>query len=336
MHVIEATNVNNALYEALWWLQVAGVKEDSRNGPVLVSPEPVATIYDDCTQRVLFSPTRDANPYFHLMEALWMLAGRNDVEFPARFNSRFNQFAEANGTVHGAYGYRWRDHWGQDQLSMLVRHLRTHPNSRRAVLAMWDANHDTFQLPTVLGEPSPKDVPCNTHAYLDLRGDALNLFMCCRSNDAVWGAFGANAVHMSMLLEYLAAWGGWKVGHYTQMSYNLHAYTKMEGYPSIKPEEIGDDDRYLDGDIQMVPLVQGAGDVGIADWNRDLARFLSDPEGDTKYEQPFFHKVVAPMYASWADRKAKRNDGMKAAEAIEAEDWRAVCCEWIQRREERK
>jgi hypothetical protein len=46
---------------------------------VLVSQTPVVTCYSAPTQRVLFSPMRDANPFFHLMEALWMLAGRDDV-----------------------------------------------------------------------------------------------------------------------------------------------------------------------------------------------------------------------------------------------------------------
>ena len=47
-----------------------------------------------------------------------------------------------------------------------------------------------------------------------------------RSNDMIWGAYGANAVHMSMLLEYMAAMTGFQVGIYYQISNNLHAYKK--------------------------------------------------------------------------------------------------------------
>ena len=327
MHTIEARNVNEALQEALWWLDVAGVREKSRNGQVIVSPEPVATVYEEPCERVLFSEIRDANPYFHLMEALWMLAGRNDVSWPSQFNSNFKNYAEPNGEVHGAYGYRWRSRH-DDQLAALVKLLRKSPDTRRAVLSMWAPEADL--LPEDANDK--RDLPCNTHAYFSIRRGALSMFVCCRSNDALWGAYGANAVHFSILLEYLALWGGWKVGTYTQMSYNLHAYTAIDGYPPIVPVEIGCDDRYSDADLKLVPLIRHH----VKAFDEDLGRFMSDPMGDTAYTEPFFNNVVAPMYASWHDRKTKKNDGMLAAHAIKAEDWRMACQEWILRRTDKK
>ena len=32
------------------------------------------------TKELLFDPDRDANPFFHFMEGLWMLAGFNDLK----------------------------------------------------------------------------------------------------------------------------------------------------------------------------------------------------------------------------------------------------------------
>ena len=91
MKVINARNVNDALAAGLRYLWAEGIPETSRNGPVLVAPTPVTTVYSHPTERVLLSPTRDANPFFHLMESLWMLAGKNDIALPVQFNKRFGQ-----------------------------------------------------------------------------------------------------------------------------------------------------------------------------------------------------------------------------------------------------
>jgi hypothetical protein len=50
---------------------------------------------------------RDANPFFHVMETLWMLAGRNDLPWLVRFNKRFASYSDDGGnTQPGAYGYQ--------------------------------------------------------------------------------------------------------------------------------------------------------------------------------------------------------------------------------------
>jgi len=45
IHTITARNVNTAFADAWHYLRVSGVKENSRNGPVLVAPGPVVTTY---------------------------------------------------------------------------------------------------------------------------------------------------------------------------------------------------------------------------------------------------------------------------------------------------
>jgi len=84
MRILDVTNVHDALPRALKLLDVEGVQRGSRNGPVLIGPS-VTTIYNRPTDRVIFWPQRDANPFFHLYESLWMLAGRRDVAGPARY-----------------------------------------------------------------------------------------------------------------------------------------------------------------------------------------------------------------------------------------------------------
>ena len=73
MKVIRARNVHEALPEAVRYLALYGVEAESRNGKVLLAPEPVTTVYERPKERVLFWPQRDANPFFHFYEGLWML-----------------------------------------------------------------------------------------------------------------------------------------------------------------------------------------------------------------------------------------------------------------------
>ena len=90
-------------------LESCGIWQESRSGKVIEYPEPVMTTYKRPEERVLFYPSRDANPFFHLFEALWMLAGKNDLEYVSRFNSRMKDFSDDGKILNGAYGHRWRE-----------------------------------------------------------------------------------------------------------------------------------------------------------------------------------------------------------------------------------
>lgn len=327
-----ARNVNTALHDALWWLKVSGVVEESRNGPVVVSPVPVVTTYSHPCERVLFSASRDCNPYFGFFEAMYMLAGRSDLAWLAQFNARMAEFSDDGEYLHGTYGFRWREWFGFDQLRYLIEHLRVQPGSRRAVLTMWSPLGDLIASEGVGGIGS-KDIPCNTQAYFDLRGGVLNMTVTCRSNDVLFGAMGANAVHFSFLLEYVAMHIGVLVGVYRQFSNNFHAYTALPKYPSADPSIIGCDDRYESGRVRPLPLLQ-PGETA-EEWDRDLDLFFFVDTTHVKtYYTRFFGEVAAPMLVSWHERKRGRlQDGRNVAELIAAEDWRVACLEWIDRRE---
>lgn len=219
MRVIHGRNVHQILPTALRLLRLEGVPRPSRFGDVLQLPDMVATVYDAPWERVMFWPQRDANPFFHLYESLWMLAGRQDLETLTRYVKSFSQFSDDGKTLRGAYGYRWRNFFSKDQLPTIVRMLRDNQNDRRAVLQMWDADRDLGQ--------QKKDLPCNTIATFQVNvAGELELTVFCRSNDIVWGAYGANAVHFSFLHEYMAVATGIPQGRYTQISVNWHGYLK--------------------------------------------------------------------------------------------------------------
>ena len=176
-HVLRVRNVETAMGEGFQWLKVAGVPAASRNGPVLVAPGPVITEYERPRERVVFNPARDANPVFHLLESIWMLAGAENVGFLLPYNARMAEYAEPNGAMHGAYGHRWRYRFGANQIIEVIELLTKNTDSRRAVMQMWSAKAD-------LGA-TKRDLPCNTHIYLSLKEGTLDMTVCCRSNDAL-------------------------------------------------------------------------------------------------------------------------------------------------------
>lgn len=331
MYVIDANDVNDAFMQGVTALLQHGVDRVSRAGPVLVFPGPVTTVYRRPKQRVLMLPERDANPFFHFYESLWMIDGRNDVASVAQYAKNMRSFSDDGKTFHGAYGFRWRKWFGGDQLEVIAETLRENSDDRRCVLGMWDPEKD-------LGHQG-KDFPCNTQAYFSRRPDgALDMTVCNRSNDIIWGAYGANAVHFSALQEFMAGWIGCEVGTYWQISNNFHAYRsvldKFVLRSSAREATMEDFDPYTERRMLTFPMVNTPIEV----WQQDLKMML-DENVVVGLRDPFFRRVAVPILK--AHQHYRENVGEQryvgASEIIEqclADDWRAACREWIHRRYE--
>lgn len=251
MEVIHCRNVNEALPKMLQHLEEKGERNSSRAGEVIVVPTPVTTVYREPMERVLFSPTRDANPFFHLIEALWMLAGRRDVATLAHYVRRMSDFSDDGISFHGAYGHRWRLHWTLDQLIAVVSLLKRQPQSRRAVIQIWDCQADVYPHEKI------KDIPCNLIVTPWIHNQLLDMTVFCRSNDAIWGAAGTNAVQFSVLQEYLAAKLGIGVGLLYQVSNNFHAYSEIFEKLRIlrPPSDARHYDEYTDKRVTPTKLI---------------------------------------------------------------------------------
>lgn len=334
----------------------------SRNVEVMQITEPVTVTYHNPTERVLFSPARDANPFFHLYESLWMLAGRNDVTPLSYYNSQIAQYSDDGKTFNGAYGYRWRNGWyygrswrdkpengGIDQLKILIEHLKKDPYSRRAVLQMWTVEDDLLKI------DSSHDVCCNTSIYFAIehgvcsfcQGDTshhcpkcggfphdvpryLNMTVCNRSNDLIWGMLGANVVHFSILQEYVACCLGLDVGVYNQFTNNLHVYTER-----WEPEKwLASKGVTYDDVSRTVPLVSDP-----ATLDKELPLFVerhscSEPQDRPDvWREPFLMDVAKPMcHAFHAHKQRDYGLAMGWVDLVKADDWRIAAQQWIEKR----
>lgn len=184
-----------------------------------------------------------------------------------------------------------------------------------------------WEPPTDL-EADSSDVPCNTHIYVNVRLEYVDLTVTCRSNDAVWGAHGANAVHFSFLQEYLACALGKMVGRLYQFSNNYHIYPGMPRFEEIWANPNSPD--LYDYGVDMSPgplLFEGEPstfDMLLADW-------LDAPYEDTGNR--FMSGVAYPMWQSFTYHRAKdRSKALDWADKIDAPDWRHAVVMWLTRR----
>lgn len=317
MFVISARNVNDAYAEALHIMGIIGVPKDSRVGATMAAPYPVMTQYKRPIERMLFDTNRDANPFFHIFESIWMLAGRNDVKWLSQFNKRMAEFSDDGHTFHGTYGFRWREHFGVDQIKMAVKELKRNKGSRRIVLGMWDPNADAGKVAT------GRDVPCNTTVYLNVRNDALDMTVCCRSNDIVWGCYGANAVHMSFLQEFVANAVGIPMGTYYQFSNDWHIYDHhwpLMGH--LPPEQ----DEYPQDHVPLTSTRSWEDDL-----DNEFPTFVENSYSLT--DCPYIKKVLRPMMNGWLlYKKGIKAGALMQVSEIQDGAVRKACTEWLERR----
>lgn len=309
------------------------VKMPSRVGHVISCTEPFTIEYTNPRFRVLFHEGRDANPFFHLYEAMWMLAGANDLESLTKYVKRFSDFSDDGVTLWGAYGYRWKYWFGYDQLSSIILELKKDKYSRRCVLGMWDPAQDLSK--AIYGG---KDVPCNTHIKFRIVpdpvfGDMLNMIVHNRSNDLILGALGANVVHMSFLHEYMAEQIGVPMGSYFQISDDMHVYTngfepeKWLAEPAFSYADLG---RSRVGGMQLMDL-QSYRDP--ATFHKELFKFVKNPQQQC-WNSPFLERVAKPMMMAH-DMHKRGNTALAiktASEHVASDDWRLAAVNWLSRR----
>ena len=311
------------------------VTRPSRNGLVYQVTIPVTVAYKNPCQRVLFNQARDANPFFHLYEAMWMLAGRSDVKPLSYYTGQIMQFSDDGKYLNGAYGFRWRQAsvpWGRvgrmDQLGVLIEHLKARPDSRRAVLSMWNVVDDLSKI------DSSRDVCCNLCVMFMINNNRLDMTVANRSNDMILGMFGANLVHFSFLQEYMASSIGVPVGIYYQFSNNLHVY-EANYHPDVWLSDKTPSS--YDGANNFVPLFIQSTDRSTFDL--ECVDFTTRHSADSMagwYRTPFLRDVAQPMCIAFHFYKRKDfASALSVASTVQASDWRQAAVQWITKRKNR-
>ena len=178
------------------------------------------------------------NIAFAFAEVVWIVTGRNDAAFLNYFNRKLPLFCGATSTYPGAYGYRLRRHFGFDQLEKAYDVLRNNPDSRQAVLQLWDAKED---LPHHDGSARSNDIPCNVLSLLKVREGRLEWTQIMRSND-IFRGLPYNLIQFTCLQEIIAGWLNLELGAYHHLSDSLHVYNvdweHIVETPLVQSEEL--------------------------------------------------------------------------------------------------
>ena len=151
-------------------------------------------------------------------EQIWFLSGaRKPEDFLRDYTHVWDDFTNPGDVVTVAYGYRWRKHFGRDQIALLIDLLKIEPSSRQEVIMTWDASSDGLSL------SKKKNVPCPFTFTVNIVGGRLHLHNIIRSNDVVLGT-PADVSGFAFLQCMLAQKLGVKPGIYSHSISNAHIY----------------------------------------------------------------------------------------------------------------
>lgn len=147
------------------------------------------------------------------VEATQLCGGFSDPELTVGASSNFEQFREpVTREFHGAYGARI-----QGQALAVVHKLRLDPDSRQAVITLWNPVQDNM--------PRKLDYPCTVSLQFLVRRNRLLLTTNMRSND-VWLGLAYDLFQFGQLQWTVANQLGLVAGPLTHRPVSLHAYER--------------------------------------------------------------------------------------------------------------
>lgn len=216
-------------------------------------------------------------PYSCLGELCWYLAGSNRLDFISYYLPAYKKSADG-GVIFGGYGPRLLNWRGRiNQISNVVDILKKKPDSRQAVIQLFDAE-DILE--------RHADVPCTCTLQFVLRDGRLHLFTSMRSNDVIWG-MPHDFFCFTMLQEIVARSLGTNVGTYKHFVGSLHIYEKS----------MGDADRFLaegwQSTMAMPPMPHSDPWSSIA--------LLLEAESSIRNDQHLDGTITTKLDPYWAD-----------------------------------
>lgn len=123
---------------------------------------------------------RRTRPHIAAAEVAWCFMGIPNVKWLQKHTKIWNAFADDEGTIYEAYGYRWKYAFAHDQLETAILRLKNDPSDRRIWISSWDPRVDLKSL-------GQKTVPCPVGFTLSTYEKRLNSSLMIRSSDVFIG-----------------------------------------------------------------------------------------------------------------------------------------------------
>lgn len=161
-------------------------------------------------------------PHIAATEVAWQFMGTKDPSWIVKHAPKlWSKFVE-DGELKAAYGYRWKHHFGRDQLGLMIQALRDDPTNRQLFISSWDPATDG------LGSPNqPMNIPCPVGFSVTAGDGALHMSVFVRSSDVFVG-LPYDVMSYALTLDAISMSVGIKPGtlHFTLAhahSYEPHA-----------------------------------------------------------------------------------------------------------------
>jgi thymidylate synthase len=221
MYTAHVSNAQEGMIEALKQVMESGKTITVRDQETKELQTFVLKIYHP-DQRVICTPHRNNNIFAAIAETLWVLSGRNDIEFLSKYLPRAADFSDDGLTWRAGYGARLRRFaepvHNIDQIRENVDLLIEDNTTRRAVMSIFDPVEDFVR--------GSKDIPCNNWIHSMIRDEKLHTTVAVRSNDVIWGMSGINLFEWSVIMGLFAACTDTKIGELCYLADSCHIYDR--------------------------------------------------------------------------------------------------------------
>lgn len=259
--------------DEIWKALIVGVLEQGQrvqcrnNGSYEIIGEQF--VLSDITRVIMGNHIRKFDIRYALAELIWYLSGSNDGEMIKHYAPRYAEFLEEDGTAHGGYGPRI-----VDQVPKIIEHLREHPNSRRAIVNLWNPETD-------LNQHGKKDLPCTLTWSFYVRLGRIFMVTNMRSND-LWLGTPYDVFCFTSIQQMIANSLKINFGTYTHQVGSLHLYEKNWNSAG---QAIWDRDAEVDSKRWIFPCTweEGTRDLPIVETHARHGEKL--PDNLSKYQE---------------------------------------------------
>jgi thymidylate synthase len=155
-----------------------------------------------------------------IYELLWFLKGDTNIQYLKENNvSIWDEWADANGNLGPVYGKQWRSWEGADgtvvdQVSDVIRQIKTNPDSRRMIISAWN----------VADLPRMKLMPCHCLFQFYVANGKLSCQLYQRSADVFLGV-PFNIASYALLTMMIAQVCDLEPGEFVHSFGDAHLYS---------------------------------------------------------------------------------------------------------------
>jgi thymidylate synthase len=211
------TNLNKAFYRVVSDVYEYGLNVEARG-----TKQKEICFYgvtlEDPTDLLISYPSRKFNPTYAVTEWLWYLSRNRSTVNIGKMAKIWDMIKDENEECESNYGEYL---FSTGQWDWVVKELVDDEDSRRATIAVNQPYHK---------KANPLDIPCTQFIQFFIRDNELNMGVCMRSNDVIFGfcndLFTFALFHQLMYNDLKKHYSDLKLGKYTHNAGSMHIYER--------------------------------------------------------------------------------------------------------------